>query len=89
MTGVRLYRGPSRTPGAQSRGRVDRLSFPLFLDPAWDAEVLLSPGSRPRTRATARIAGTAPACTSGQEPTGDYLLTKVGRVFPGLRDEVL
>jgi isopenicillin N synthase-like dioxygenase len=68
---------------------VDRLSFPLFLDPAWDAEVLPVPvdGAFRRDDSSERWDGASVHEWSGTY--GDYLLTKVGRVFPELRDEVL
>jgi isopenicillin N synthase-like dioxygenase len=67
----------------------DRLSFPLFLDPAWDAEVLPVPvdGASARDDHSERWDGASVHEWSGTY--GDYLLTKVGRVFPELRDEVL
>jgi isopenicillin N synthase-like dioxygenase len=90
MTGGAYRSTPHRVRNTTGR---DRLSFPLFLDPAWDAEVLPVPMPH------------APAVTSGPDDDadrwdgasvhewsgtyGDYLLTKVGRVFPALHDEVL
>jgi isopenicillin N synthase-like dioxygenase len=68
---------------------VDRLSFPMFLDPAWDAEVLPVPveGAARRDDSSERWDGASVHEWSGTY--GDYLLTKVGRVFPELRDDVL
>jgi isopenicillin N synthase-like dioxygenase len=72
---------------------VDRISFPLFLDPAWDAEVLPIPmahlhAADARTAdPTDRWDGTSVHEWSGTY--GDYLLGKVGKVFPALLDEVL
>lgn len=68
---------------------VDRLSFPLFLDPAWDAEVRPVPtiGAARDDAGSARWDGASVHEWSGTY--GDYVLTKVGRVFPELRDEVL
>ena len=67
----------------------DRLSFPLFLDPGFDAEIRSlppqarigdgRPGERWDGADVHRIAG----------PYGDYLLGKVGKVFPGLKAKVL
>ena len=67
----------------------DRLSFPLFVDPSWDAEVRPLPMDRaPRpVDPASRWDGADVLAWSGTY--GDYLLAKVGRVFPGLRDEVL
>src|SRR4051812_9224950 len=87
MTGGVYKSTPHRVRNASG---VDRLSFPLFLDPGWDAEVLPVPLTTAGTRAddaSDRWDGASVHDWSGTY--GDYLLTKVGRVFPGLRDEVL
>ena len=70
----------------------DRYSFPLFLDPAWDAEVTQLPGCEPTERALAEAArgrwdGRSVFELDG--PYGDYLLDKVARVFPELFDQVV
>jgi isopenicillin N synthase-like dioxygenase len=71
----------------------DRISFPLFLDPAWDAEVLPIPMTHvhPPTATiddpTDRWDGVSVHEWSGTY--GDYLLAKVGKVFPALLDAVL
>jgi len=86
MTGGRYKSTPHRVYNTAR----DRLSFPLFLDPAWDADVLPVPGLGPSSEAEAdsdRWDGASVHEWSGTY--GDYLLTKVGRVFPELRDEVL
>lgn len=77
------------TPHRVRNTAADRLSFPLFVDPAWDAEVLPVPhlGSRADSDNSDRWDGASVHDWSGTY--GDYLLTKVGRVFPDLRDEVL
>jgi isopenicillin N synthase-like dioxygenase len=66
----------------------DRLSFPFFLDPDFLAEVPPLPG-RARTTADGhtRWDGADPRAFTGTY--GDYLLGKVGKVFPQLRSEVL
>jgi isopenicillin N synthase-like dioxygenase len=66
----------------------DRLSFPFFLDPDFEAEVPALPG-RARTTADgrARWDGADPRAFTGTY--GEYLLGKVSKVFPELRDEVL
>jgi isopenicillin N synthase-like dioxygenase len=87
MTGGHYRSTPHRV---RNTFGVDRLSFPLFLDPGWDADVLPVPGM-----ATApgdddpsdRWDGTSVHEWSGSY--GDYLLAKVSRVFPELREEVL
>jgi isopenicillin N synthase-like dioxygenase len=85
MTGGRYKSTPHRVHNTSR----DRLSFPLFLDPAWDAEVLPVPrlGSAETDDSSDRWDGASVHEWSGTY--GDYLLTKVGRVFPELRDEVL
>jgi isopenicillin N synthase-like dioxygenase len=67
----------------------DRLSFPCFLDPGWDAEVVPLPldvtgpaGPPPERWDQTDVMG-----LSGTY--GDYLMEKVGRVFPGLAEEHL
>jgi isopenicillin N synthase-like dioxygenase len=66
----------------------DRLSFPFFLDPDFLAEVPPLPG-RARTTADGQIRwdGADPRAFTGTY--GDYLLGKVGKVFPQLRSDVL
>ena len=85
MTGGRYKSTPHRVRNTTR----DRLSFPLFLDPGWDAEVLPVPfeGADRRDTGADRWDGASVHDWSGTY--GDYLLTKVGRVFPDLRDEVL
>jgi isopenicillin N synthase-like dioxygenase len=86
MTGGRYRSTPHRVRNATG---LDRLSFPLFLDPGWDAEVLPVPmqGEIVASDAGDRWDGEDVHAWSGTY--GDYLLAKVGRVFPSLRDEVL
>ncbi|GAA0929541.1 isopenicillin N synthase family dioxygenase [Nonomuraea longicatena] len=62
----------------------ERLSFPFFFDPGWDSEVPPLPyteGGR------ARWDGQDLRAFTGTY--GDYLLGKVAKVFPRLRDDVL
>jgi len=80
MTGGRYRSTPHRV---RNTGTTDRLSFPFFLDPGWDAEVLPVP-----------LAGEAPAAARARWDDedvfaftgtyGEYLWTKVRRVFPDL-----
>ncbi len=67
---------------------VDRLSFPFFFDPGWEAEVVPVPHlGEPPAPARARWDGEDVFAARGTY--GDYLLSKVGRVFPDLKAEVL
>jgi isopenicillin N synthase-like dioxygenase len=85
MTGGRYRSTPHRVRNTTG---ADRISFPLFLDPAWDADVLPIPGmTDPTSDATGRWDGASVHEWSGTY--GDYLLAKVGRVFPALLGEVL
>jgi isopenicillin N synthase-like dioxygenase len=71
----------------------DRISMPLFLDPGFDAvlepiNVLApDPTAADRRRHGRRWDGTDLATVSGTY--GDYLLSKVSKVFPQLRAKVL
>ncbi len=78
---VRLQRGPEG---------LGRLSFPLFLDPAWDSELRpleLRPLERAAAPARPRWDHADPAAFTGTY--GDYLLAKVARVFPELFQEAV
>jgi isopenicillin N synthase-like dioxygenase len=86
MTGG-LYRStPHRVRNASAH---DRLSFPFFFDPNWDAEI-------------APIAGTGGVAADDRSERwdrasvhefggtyGDYVLSKVAKVFPTLRETAL
>ncbi len=84
MTGGRYRSTPHRV---RNTGDEDRYSFPFFFDPAWDAEVLPIPlaGESP-AEARARWDGEDVHAFTGTY--GEYLWTKVGRVFPDLKDRV-
>ena len=65
----------------------DRLSFPLFLDPSWDARVTPLPeaalaGAVPAPDAAERWDGRSVHAWDGTY--GDYLTAKVAKVFPDL-----
>lgn len=84
MTGGRYRSTPHRV--RHQRGDRDRLSFPFFFDPGWDAEIRPVPeaalsGSPPPTD---RWDGASVHEWSGTY--GDYLTAKVAKVFPALHD---
>ena len=93
MTGGRYRSTPHRVrhavagegEGGSGAGR-DRLSFPFFFDPGWDAEVLPVPlpGDAPADDAGTRWDGSSVHEWSGTY--GDYLTAKVAKVFPHLAD---
>jgi isopenicillin N synthase-like dioxygenase len=78
MTGGRYRSTPHRVLPTDR----DRLSFPFFLDPAWDAEVrpLPLPGDEPPE--VERWDGTSLRTLEGTY--GEYLTAKVAKVFPEL-----
>jgi len=82
LTGGWYRSTPHRVRNTSGR---DRLSFPFFLDPAFDAEVPPLP-DRAATDAGGRRRwdGTSPLAFTGTY--GDYLTAKVAKVFPSLRD---
>ncbi|MEO7430114.1 MAG: 2-oxoglutarate and iron-dependent oxygenase domain-containing protein [Acidimicrobiales bacterium] len=85
MTGGRYRSTPHRV---RNTGTVDRLSFPFFFDPAWDAQVVPVPlVGEGAAAARARWDGEDVLAFDGTY--GEYLLGKVGRVFPALRDAAL
>lgn len=82
LTGGRFVSAPHRV---LNRSGQERLSFPLFYDPDFDA--LMTPAVE-RTPALAgrrlsRWDGVDPKAFSGRY--GDYLQAKVGKVFPSLK----
>jgi len=83
LTGGRFVSAPHRVLNVSGR---ERLSFPLFYDPDFDAvmtpvggQVLMSDRRRERWD------GIDPKAFAGRY--GDYLQDKVGKVFPGLKAE--
>ncbi len=84
MTGGRYRSTPHR---ARNTSHRERLSFPFFFDPDWDAEVHpVVPGRAYDDRAQ-RWDGASVFDLRGTY--GDYLLAKVSRVFPELQRQVL
>ena len=88
MTGG-LYRStPHRVRNVGSR---DRLSFPFFFDPNWDAKIgalhNIDTSRVAENNAAARSDGTSVHAFDGTY--GDYIISKVSHVFPELRRDVL
>jgi isopenicillin N synthase-like dioxygenase len=85
MTGGDYCSTPHRVVTHPTR---DRLSFPFFFDPAFDARVgPIRPGRVAPDDARERWDGASVHAFEGTY--GDYLLAKVAKVFPGLCKEVL
>jgi polar amino acid transport system ATP-binding protein len=88
MTGG-LYKSTPHRVKRNTSGR-DRLSFPLFFDPNFEARVQRIEGlagAEARDDSAERWDRANVHAFSGRY--GDYLLAKVSKVFPQLRDEVL
>jgi isopenicillin N synthase-like dioxygenase len=80
MTGGRYRSTPHRV---RNTGTTDRLSFPFFFDPDWDAEVRPVPTvAGDQAPARPRWDGSDLEQLTGTY--GEYLMSKVGKVFPAL-----
>jgi isopenicillin N synthase-like dioxygenase len=86
MTAGRYRSTPHRV---RNTSATERLSYPFFFDPGWDAEVVPVPGldDEPPPPSAPRWDDADLFELTGTY--GDYLLGKVGRVFPHLRAGVL
>jgi isopenicillin N synthase-like dioxygenase len=84
LTGGRYRSTPHRVKNVSGH---DRLSFPLFFDPDFTAKMAPLPGVAITTSADGRWDGASVHDFDGTY--GDYLLSKVARVFPNLVDEAL
>ena len=85
MTGGRYRSTPHRAHSPRVAGRI---SCPFFFDPGWDAEVhaIVEPEARVDD-STDRWDGASVFDFTGTY--GDYLLGKVSKVFPELREQAL
>ncbi|CAN5827909.1 isopenicillin N synthase family oxygenase [soil metagenome] len=84
LTGGRYRSTPHRVKNVSGH---DRLSFPLFFDPDFTAKMAPLPGVAVTTGADSRWDGASVHDFEGTY--GDYLLSKVAKVFPNLVDEAL
>ena len=89
MTRGRYRSDPHRVRNLSGQ---DRVSFPLFVDPSWDARVAALPDSvfaadAPDDDGGSRWDGASVHAWEG--PYGDYLTAKVARVFPDLFAEAV
>jgi isopenicillin N synthase-like dioxygenase len=90
LTGGRYRSTPHRVHHvAAGPAAGDRLSFPFFLDPSWDATIVAPDldGEAPADDASTRW--DAASVHEFDGTYGDYLTAKVARVFPDLGIEVL
>jgi isopenicillin N synthase-like dioxygenase len=85
LTGGYYRSTPHRVRNTSGLGR---LSFPFFFDPDFTAEVEPLPG-RARTDAEGRPRWDGQDLRAFTGTYGDYLLGKVGKVFPQLKNAVL
>ena len=83
MTEGRYRSTPHRV--RPTAGDRDRLSFPFFFDPSWDAEVRPLPLGGEAPPEVSRWDGTSLRHLEGTY--GDYLTAKVAKVFPHLATE--
>ena len=86
MTGGRYQSTPHRV--RHQRAGRDRLSFPFFFDPGWNADIGPVPTAVPTDPRgdTDRWDGASVHDWSGTY--GDYLTAKVAKVFPALSDQL-
>lgn len=84
MTGGRYRSTPHRVVATDA----DRLSFPFFFDPSWDAEVAPLPLDGEPPTDDARTRWDATSVHEYQGTYGDYLTAKVAKVFPTLFADV-
>jgi isopenicillin N synthase-like dioxygenase len=81
LTGGRFRSTPHRV---RTQGPAGRLSFPFFLDPSWDAVVDRLPIVRRPVDDDAARRWDRMTVHGFEGTYGDYILAKVGKVFPDL-----
>jgi isopenicillin N synthase-like dioxygenase len=87
LTGGWYLSTPHRVRNDSGR---ERLSFPLFFDPDFDAEMVPLPPEAAKGKGNAGVPRWDGADLQAFTGTyGDYLLGKVSKVFPELGGEVL
>jgi len=86
MTGGRYLSTPHRVRH-QRVGR-DRLSFPFFFDPGWDAEIRPVPEAGPAGLRPEADRWDGASVHEWSGTYGDYLTAKVAKVFPALTDHL-
>ena len=86
MTGGRYLSTPHRV--RHRGGDRDRLSFPFFFDPGWDAEILPVPEAALDGPPREVERWDDESVHEWEGTYGDYLTAKVARVFPALSDEL-
>jgi len=84
LTGGTYRSTPHRVRNASGKGR---LSFPFFFDPGWNAEIVPLPASSARDDSGERWDRANVHAFSGTY--GEYLMSKVSKVFPDLAREVV
>ena len=85
MTAGRYRSTPHRVVNRSGR---DRLSFPYFFDPGWEAAVHPLPGAEPDAEVEARGRWDGTSLRDLRGTYGEYLTAKVAKVFPDLAAEV-
>lgn len=85
LTGGWYRSTPHRVRGSVER---DRLSFPFFFDPAWDAEIVPLPRRAADVSDDAAERWDRASVHAFRGTYGEYLLAKVARVFPTLHAAV-
>jgi isopenicillin N synthase-like dioxygenase len=82
-----LYRStPHRAKNVSGRGR---LSFPFFFDPGFEAQIVPLPQHAAQVRDDRESRWDKQSVHEFTGSYGDYLLGKVGKVFPELKREVI